>query len=155
MKSTTDFGPNVLPVELEIATFPVLLFIPHPMQLLKTTKHVGTSIMAPVPGPSVSSNTSAKVSPQVTANINAEGSSILCSLRQLNPVIFKPVMPIRVNRFEELPRGHPNPDLVHYVITGFRQGFTLKYQGPKVNREPRNLTSAYQFKDKLWASLMK
>ena len=44
---------------------------------------------------------------------------------------------------------------MYFVITGFRQGFTLKYQGPKVNREPNNLKSAYQFKDKLWASLMK
>ena len=31
----------------------------------------------------------------------------------------------------------------------------LRHQGPKVNRKPRNLTSAYQFKDKLWASLMR
>ena len=91
----------------------------------------------------------------VTSNVNAEDSSILCSHRQLNPVTFKPVTPIRVNRFKELLKGHPNPDLVHYVITSFRQGFTLKYQGPKVNREPRNLTLAYQFKDNLWASLMK
>ena len=35
------------------------------------------------------------------------------------------------------------------------KGFMLKYQGPEVNREPNNLKSAYQFKDKLWASLMK
>ena len=135
MKLVTDFGPNVLLVELEIATFPVLLFIPHPLKHLKTTKHVGTSIMAPVPSPSASSNTSAvNVSPLVTANINAENSSILCSHRQLNPVTFKPVTPIRVSRFKELLKGHPNPDLVHYVITSFRQGFMLKYQGPKVNR---------------------
>ena len=31
----------------------------------------------------------------------------------------------------------------------------FKYQGPNVNREPTNLKSAFQFKDKLWASLMK
>ena len=31
----------------------------------------------------------------------------------------------------------------------------FKYQGPKVNREPSNLKSACQFKDKLWYSLMK
>ena len=118
MKLTTDFGPNVLLVELEIATFPVLLFIPYPMQHLKTTKHVGTSIMAPVPSPSASSNRSAvNVSLLVSANVNAEDSSILCSHRQLNPVTFELVTPIRVNRFEELLKGHPNPDLVHYVIT--------------------------------------
>ena len=44
---------------------------------------------------------------------------------------------------------------MHYVITSFRQDFKLKYQGPKVNREPNNLKSAYQFKDRPWASLMK
>ena len=113
MKLTTDFGPNVLPVELEIATFPVLLFNPHPMQHLKTTKHAGTSIMAPVPSPSASSNTSAaNVLQLATANINAEDSSILSSHRHLNPVTFKPVTPIRVSKFEELLKGHPNPDLV-------------------------------------------
>ena len=72
-----------------------------------------------------------------------------------NPVTFKPVTQIRVSRFEEQLKGHPNPDLVHYIITSFRQGFMLKYQGPKVYRESRNLTSAYQFEDKLWASLIK
>ena len=72
MRSTTDFGSNALLVELEIATFPVLLFVPPPTQHLKTTKHVETSIMAPVPGPSASSNTSAaNVLQQDTANINA------------------------------------------------------------------------------------
>ena len=44
---------------------------------------------------------------------------------------------------------------MHYVITGFRQGFMLKYQGPKVNREPNNSKSAYQFKEKFWAGFMK
>ena len=31
----------------------------------------------------------------------------------------------------------------------------LKYQGPRVNREPKNLKLAYQYRDKLWESLMK
>ena len=133
-------------MEPEVATFPVLLFIPPPIQHLKDNKTC----------PSASSNISAaSVSQQDTANDNADDSSIICNYNQLNPVTFKLVTPIRVNRFEELLKGHPNCDLVHYVITGFRQGFTLKYQNPKLNREPNNLKLAYQFKDKLWASLMK
>ena len=45
--------------------------------------------------------------------------------------------------------------MVNYAITSFKQGFLLKYQGPRVNRQPQNLKSAFQFKDKLWDSLMK
>ena len=153
MKST-DFWSKCFAGGARDSNFSSATFHPSPNSATQDKKHVGTSIMAPVPGPSVSSNTSAvNVSPLVTANVNAEDSSILCSHRQPNPVTFKPVTPIRVNRFKELLKAHPNLDLGHYIITTFRQGFMLKYQGPKVNREPR--TSAYQFKDKLWASLMK
>ena len=52
-------------------------------------------------------------------------------------------------------KGHPNRELVNYVITSFKQGFSLKYQGPRVNRQVKNLKSAFQFKDQLWDSLMK
>ena len=153
---TTGFGPNALLLEPEIATFPVLLFIPPSMQQLRTIKHVETSVMVPVPGPFASSNTNAvNVSRQDIVKDNAKDSNVICNHSQLNLITFKLVNPIKPNRFEQLLKGHPNQDLVHYVITGFRQGFTLKYQGPEVNREPNNLKSAYQFKDKLWTSLMK
>ena len=64
-------------------------------------------------------------------------------------------MPIKAHRFEKLLKGHPNKELVCYVIASFKQGFTLKYQGPKVDRKPANLSSAYQFQDQLWNSVMK
>ena len=156
MRLTTGFGPNALLVEPEIATFPVLLFIPLLIQQLRTIKHVEISTMAPIPSPFASSNTNTvNVLQQDIAKDNTEGSNIICSHSQLNPITFKPVTPIKANRFEELLKGHPNQDSVHCVITSFRQGFTLKYHGPKVNREPNNLKSACQFKEKLWASLMK
>ena len=41
------------------------------------------------------------------------------------------------------------------MVKGFQYGFSLKYNGPLKNRQPRNLLSAYQHADKLWASLMK
>ena len=126
------------------------------MQQIKTTKHAETSTMASVPSPFVSSNINAlNVSHQDIAKGNAEDSNIICNHSQLKPQTFKPLTPIKANRFKELLKGHLNQDLVHYVITSFRQGFLLKYHGPKVNRQPQNLKSAYQFKDKLWDSLMK
>ena len=113
-------------------------------------------ILAPVPSPFVSSNTNvANALQQDIAKDNAEDSNIMCNHNQLNPITFKLVTPIKANRCEGLLKGYSNQDLVHCVITSFRQGFTLKYQGPKVNREPNNLKSVYQFKDKLWASPMK
>ena len=156
MRLTAGFGPSALLVESEIATFPVLIFVPLPMQQTKTIKHAETSTMAPAPSPFVSSNTDAvNASHQDIVRDNAEDSNVMCNHSQLNTQTFKPVTPIKVNRFKELLRGHPNQDLVHYVITSFRQGFLLKYHGPKVNRQPQNLKSTYQFKDKLMDSLMK
>ena len=156
IRLTTGCGPKTLLVEPEIATFPVLLFIPLPMQQLRIIKHVETSIMAPVPSPIASSNTNAvHVLWQDIAKDNAEDSNVICNHSQFNPMTFKPVTPIKANRFEELLKGHPNQELVHYVTTSFKQGFTLKYQDPKMNREANNLKSTYQFKDKLWDSLMK
>ena len=110
------------------SNFPVLIFIPLPMQQIKTIKHAGISTMVHVPSPFVSSNMNAvNVSHQDIAKGSAEDSNVICSHGQLNPQTFKPVTPIKVNKFEELLKGHPNQDLVHYVITGFRQGFLLKY----------------------------
>ena len=40
-------------------------------------------------------------------------------------------------------------------MQGFRFGFSLKYNGPLENRQPKNLLSAYQHMDKLWVSIMK
>ena len=109
MKLTTGFGPNALLVEPEITAFPVLLFVPPPMQQLRTIKHVETSIMAPVPSPFASSNTNAvNVSWQDIAKDSAEDSNVTCNYSQLKPITFELVTPIRVNRFEELLKGHLN-----------------------------------------------
>ena len=111
---TTGFGPNALLVEPEIATFPVLLLIPLPMQQIRTMKHVETSIMAPVPSPFASSNKNTiNVSWQDIAKDNAKDSNVICNHSQLNPITFKPVTPIKANRFEEIFKEHPNQDLVH------------------------------------------
>ena len=123
MRSTTGFGLNALLVEPERATFPVLLFVPQPIQQIKTIKHAETSTMVPVPSPFVSSNINAV---NVSQQDIVEESNVICNHSQLNPITFKPVTPIKANRFEELLKGHPNRDLVHYVISSFRQGFTLK-----------------------------
>ena len=82
--------------------------------------------MAPVPSPSVSSSINAvDVSQQDIVTDNAE-DKVIHNHSQLNPITFRPVTPIKANRFEELVNGHPNRDLVHYVISGFKQSFTLK-----------------------------
>ena len=106
--------------------------------------------MEPAPSPSAVS-----VSQQDTTKDNVGDNSEQINHSQLYPQTFKPITPIKANRFETMLKGHPNQDLVNYVITGFKQGFSPKYQGPRVNRQPKNLKSAFQFKDKLWNSLMK
>ena len=120
MRLTTGFGPNVLLVEPERATIPVLIFVPIPLQQTKTTRHAETS-MAPVSSPSVSFSINAvNASQQDIIKDNAEDNNVIICHSQLNPTTFKPVTPINPNRFEELLKGHPNRHLVQYVISGFR-----------------------------------
>ena len=52
--------------------------------------------------------------------------------------------PVKPGRLEVLLQGHPNQALVHEVLTGFSQGFQLKYKGPRQGRIHRNLSSAFQ-----------
>ena len=120
------------------------------MPQLKTIKHVETTTMEPAPGPFASFNINAvSVSWQVRIKDNVGDSSEQISHSQLNQQTFRPTTPIKASRFEALLKGHPNQDLVNYVITGFKQGFLLKYQVPRVNRQLQNLKLAFQFKDKL------
>ena len=42
---------------------------------------------------------------------------------------------VNLSRFEELLRGYPNPDLVHFVLNGFKHGFNLGFRGT-INEEP-------------------
>ena len=74
---------------------------------------------------------------------------------QLQEQQVRPVTPIKHTTLGNLLKDHPNKHKVSYVIQGFKFGFSLKYNGPWENRQPRNLLSAYQHSAKLWASLMK
>ena len=51
--------------------------------------------------------------------------------------------------------GHPNRKLVQRVVDGFCFGFSPKYNGPKLNRKPRNLPTAFTHSKELWQSVMK
>ena len=76
--------------------------------------------MVPVPGPSVSSSTSVvNVLQQATARGSVEDNIIVPQYNQLNPATFKPVTPIKTQRFKEILKGHPKKELVCYVIAGF------------------------------------
>ena len=76
-------------------------------------------------------------------------------LPQLQEQTFKLVTPIKYQVLDKLLPDHPNRKKVDYVVKGFQHGFSLKYNGPLENRQPKNLLSAYQHADKLWSSLMK
>ena len=62
---------------------------------------------------------------------------------QLNESTFQPVTPEQPDKLKQLLIGHPNHDLVNKVVQGFQTGFSLKYTGPRLNRQPRNLLTAY------------
>ena len=68
---------------------------------------------------------------------------------------YKPVTPVSYRVLGSLLLGHPNRTLVNYVVNGFKSGFSLLYQGPRLGRQPNNLKSAAQFKDKLAVRLRK
>ena len=74
---------------------------------------------------------------------------------QLQEQAFKPVTLIKYLVLNRLLQDHPNREKVEYVVNGFQFGFSLKYKGLLENRQPKNLLSAYQHSEKLWASLMK
>ena len=51
--------------------------------------------------------------------------------------------------------GHPNHKLVQRVVDGFCFGFSVKYNRPRLNRQPRNLPTAFTHSKELWQSVMK
>ena len=57
--------------------------------------------------------------------------------------------PINVDRFHELLSGHPNYNLVEYVIHGLTEGFSLGFAGVLTHSAPRNLLSAYAHYDQV------
>ena len=53
--------------------------------------------------------------------------------------------PVKTDQVEFLLQGHPNWELLHEVVTGFKNGFLLKYNGPRQGRIHCNLKSAFKF----------
>ena len=74
---------------------------------------------------------------------------------QLIKHLFKPVIPINPSKLDQLLQDHPNRRLVEEVVMGFQKGFPLKFNGLRVNRQPRNLPTAFSYLEKLWDSVMK
>ena len=99
------------------------------MSVLTTTR-----VSAPEPNADSHTNV-ANVQDQAIQQQTVEGDQ-LQQLIQLVPqwTLVKP------DRLEALLQGH----LVHKVLTGFCQGFQLKYKGPRQGRIHRNLNSAFQ-----------
>ena len=60
-----------------------------------------------------------------------------------------------MDRLEQMLVGHPNCKLVQRVVDGFHFGFSLKYNSPRLNRQPRNLPIAFTHSKELWQSVMK
>jgi hypothetical protein len=56
------------------------------------------------------------------------------------PLIIK--TPIRVEVLKHYLTGHPDKDLVQFLIHGFSHGFDIMYAGPIISTFPRNLKSA-------------
>ena len=82
----------------------------------------------------------ANVPDQVTLQQTVDEDSLL-QLQQQVPQWT----PVKADLLEALLQGHPNQSLVHEVVTGFRQGFKLKYHGPHEGQIHHNLKSAFQY----------
>ena len=50
--------------------------------------------------------------------------------------------PIQIWPLASLLRGHPDQNLVHFLLQGFISGFDIGYEGPQTSTQPRNLLSA-------------
>ena len=59
-----------------------------------------------------------------------------------NPVPENVFSPVNVDRLEFYLDAHPDRDLVSYIITGFRFGFDIGFQGSVTDTRPRNLLTA-------------
>ena len=112
-------------------------------------EHVLTSIHLNVTGLSAGFHISAaNVFASVIPNLNAgEEDQKLPDQQQVQSTqlikhLFKPVTPINHSRLDQLLQDHPNRELVQEVVTGFQNGFSLKYNGLRENRQPHNLPTA-------------
>ena len=60
-----------------------------------------------------------------------------------------------MDRLEQMLVGHPNHKLVQKIVDGFHFGYSLKYNSPRLNRQPRNLPIVFTHSKDLWQSVMK
>ena len=66
----------------------------------------------------------------------------------LGPSLLSSILtPLRLLKFKEELRNHPNPAWVADILTGIDKGVPLGYHGPRCQRISRNLTSAFQHPD--------
>ena len=56
---------------------------------------------------------------------NVEDNSVQIRHSQLNPLMFMPITPIKANRLEAMLKGHPNRNLVNYVVNVLSRDFCL------------------------------
>ena len=145
--------------QAEMATIPV----PHQHLPLRgmtnqATKHAMTSISPDVPDLSANSHINAKsVSDWITTSKRAINSSLQEHPHwlHLQESMFRPVTPVQADRLEQLLHGHRNRKLVQKVVHGFWFGLSLKYNGPRINKQPCNLPTAFTHSHQLWKSVMK
>ena len=154
MKLTTIYGQNIFLAWAERATILVShQHLPSREMTNQSTRHAMTTIIPDVPDKCADSHTNAaNVLGLVTPNLSLQDHP---HLAQLQEQTFKPVTPVQVDNLKCLLQGHPNHKLVQNVVDGFHFGISLKYNGPRVSRQSRNLPTAYTHSDLLWQSVMK
>ena len=77
-------------------------------------------------------------------------------LQQQQQLFQLPLLtPVKVDRLEQLLQDQPNQHLVHEVLDSFKNGFSLKYRGPRSGRIHKNLSSAFQHPKQLQQHLDK
>ena len=121
-------------------------YLPSRRMRNQTTKLAMTSISQDVLDPSADSHINAtSASDIVTTSESAINSSLQEYLHwhQLQESTFRPVTPVQTDRLKQLLQGHPNSKLVQKVVNGFWFGFSIKYTGPRVKRQPCNLPTAF------------
>ena len=159
MKLTTAYGPSVFLDQAEMATIPVPhQHLPSRRTRKLTIKHTMTSITQGVPDKFLGFHTNAtNVLDLATTSESAVNSSLQDHLhwQQLQESTFNPLPPVRADKLKQLLQRHPNSNLVQKVVDGFPFGFSLKSNGPRVNRQPRNLPTAFTHSQTLWHSVVK
>ena len=63
--------------------------------------------------------------------------------------------PINVANFVKELEGYPFPDVVDYLVTGFKKGFSLGYTGSQFAITPKNLKSALDNESHVTAAIIK